>query len=105
MNAREAIKKAMKSKGVTQTQIADALGLGQSSIAMFLTRDLGMRVENLLKMANACGYELALVDRDASGNAIVIGDTDEIRMGTRDGELSRLVREIVASELKKREVE
>ena len=103
MKVSDAVKKAIKSKGVTQSELAERMGTGQSSIAMYLSRETSMKVENLMRMANACGYDLVLVDREDAKNAYVIGENDEVNFGPCDVGFDERVREIIAEELSKRE--
>lgn len=104
MKASDAVKKALKSKGITQNGLADRMGTGQSSVAMYLSRETSMKVENLMRMANACGYDVVLVDRENAKNAYVIGENDEVNLGSGDESFDERVREIIADELAKREV-
>jgi hypothetical protein len=61
-----------------------------------------MIVDNLLKMANACGYDIALVDREDPKNAYVIGDNDTIGSNAGDESFDARVRTIINEELRKR---
>ena len=57
----EAIKKVMKTKGITQQKMADMLGLevGQRTIANKLSRT-NMTTEMILMFLNAMDYELVI---------------------------------------------
>ena len=103
MKVSEAIKTAMKKKKITQTEMANQLGTGQSNLSMWMRSESGMRVENVIRMANACGYDLVLVDRSDTRNAIVIGERDEIQLTSGDVGFDERVRKIIEEELAKKE--
>lgn len=106
MSIDEAVKRAMKSKKLTQTWLSSEIGTGQSNISMWLKSGVGMRVENLLRIANACGFDLVLVDREDDGNRYMIGDASVAKAGNGpdggDESFDDKVRKIVAEELAKR---
>ena len=102
MTIQEAIKCAMKAKKVTQGEVANRIGTGQSNLSMQLKSGNRMIVDNLLKMANACGYDIALVDREDPKNAYVIGDNDTIGSNAGDESFDARVRTIINEELRKR---
>ena len=102
MDVKEAVKKAMKTKKITQMELADMMHAKQSSIAMFLSRGNAMKLDNLLRMVNTCGYDLVLVDRDNVKNTIIIGEKDEVDFTPEEGWLADRVRELVESEIEKR---
>ena len=61
MKAGEAIKVAMKGDSLTQIKLAEKLGYkGQAAVGNVLTRENAMKVESLLKMAHAMGYDVVL---------------------------------------------
>ena len=61
MKAGEAIKAAMKGDGLTQIKLAEKLGhKGQAAVGNVLTRENAMKVESLLKMAHAMGYDVVI---------------------------------------------
>lgn len=106
MQVQDAIKAAMKLKGMTQGEVAEKLGTGQSNLSMQLRSGNGMRLEGLLRMANACDYDVVLVDRKNASNTYVIGDGDSVQLqpSQDDKELEDMIRRIVADELSKREL-
>ena len=58
MTVQEAVKKAIKSAGLTQADVAERCGFsGQGAVSMYL-RSKSMRVESLAMMLKACGYDL-----------------------------------------------
>lgn len=61
MKMNEAIKTAMKSRGITQQKMADMLGyeLGQRTVANKLTSQ-NMQIETVLKFLNEIDYELVI---------------------------------------------
>ena len=101
MRLSEAVKKAVKSKKITQAELGSRIGVTQGGIAMYLRRELNIQVESLLKMVNACGYDLVLVDRDDTKNAFVIGNNDEIGE-LKDADFDERVRKLIDAELDKR---
>jgi len=101
MTVQDAVKAAMKAKKITQGQMAEKLGTGQSNLSMQLKSGVGMRLENLLRMVNACGYDVALIDRENASNVLVIGDHDSVQVAV-DKSFDDKVREIVKEELAKR---
>jgi len=105
MTASDALRKCMKSSKITQTELADAIGSKQTNISMYLRSNMAMQVSNLLRMANACGFDLVLVDRENVGNAYVIGERDELsetlpeqpKQDDLDERIRRIVREELAA--------
>jgi len=68
MDAKEAIREAMKVCGWSQEELAKKSGMkSQSNVTGILNRGTSMRVDILLQMANAMGFELVL--RDARGKS------------------------------------
>ena len=57
MKAGEAIKVAMKGDELTQIKLGYK---GQAAVGNVLTRENAMKVESLLKMAHAMGYEVVI---------------------------------------------
>ena len=108
----DAVKAILKSRKTTQMELADKLGTKQNNIAMFLKNNYGMKVENMLRMANACDYDVVLVDRSNPNNTYVIGEADAVQPvvmrenampydPTMDAAFEAAVRRIVAEELAK----
>lgn len=61
MNEKEIIKSAMAADGITQKELADALGWGsQQAVGNMLTRKNSMRLDNFVKMLNEMGYEVVV---------------------------------------------
>lgn len=61
MNGKEIIKKAMAADGITQKELADALGWSsQQSVGNMLTRKNSMRLDNFVKMLNKMGYDVVV---------------------------------------------
>jgi transcriptional regulator with XRE-family HTH domain len=60
-NEKQIIRDAMAADGITQKELADALGLvGQQSIGNMLTRKNSMRLDNFVKMLDAMGYAVVV---------------------------------------------
>ena len=61
MNEKEIIKTAMAADGITQKELAEALGWSsQQSVGNMLTRKNSMRLDNFVKMLNEMGYEVVV---------------------------------------------
>ena len=75
MGVAETIKKMMKSKKITQTEVAERIGKTQASVAMYLKNANGLRVDNLMNVADACGFDLALVNRDDPNEVLYFNDS------------------------------
>ena len=59
MNEKEIIKTAMAADGITQKELAEALGWSsQQSVGNMLSRKNSMRLDNFVKMLNEMGYEV-----------------------------------------------
>lgn len=72
MKIGEAIKNAMKSKKITQTTLAESVGVkSQSVIAERLKMD-NISVNVVLDMLDAIGYEMMIVPKDEDGDSITI---------------------------------
>lgn len=64
MKASEIVQKIMEADGVTQKQLAEALGFDAPQyVGNMLYRKNGMRVDNLVKMLDAMGYEIVVHKR------------------------------------------
>lgn len=61
MKDKEIIKAAMSADGITQKELAEALGwASQQSVGNMLTRKNSMRLDNFVKMLNEMGYEVVV---------------------------------------------
>lgn len=61
MNEKEIIKTAMAADGITQKELAEALGWNsQQSVGNMLTRKNSMRLDNFVKLLNEMGYEVVV---------------------------------------------
>ena len=76
MTEKEIVKMVMKSRKVTQEQLANRLGYtGQGVIGRLLTRGGSMRVDNLVKVMNELNYDVVI--RDRLGRTEYVVDTKE----------------------------
>lgn len=102
MTVQEVAKKVMKDAGMTQTDVANKCGVGQSSIGMFL-KSKSMRVDSLLMILNACGYELVVRKGNGKGSEYVIDGKEGVQAENIkvDPAVSNAIRAIVAEELAK----
>lgn len=106
MKVQDAVKSIIKVSGNTQKSVSDKLGLsGQGAISMFL-KSKSMRVENLLNILNACGYELVARSADGTLPEYTIGDKLGSVQSVQDSGanmsgIEEMVRRMVADELRK----
>ena len=80
MKINEAIRKIMKIKGVTQTQMKETLGYkSQSNVAGRLKSD--MQMSNVVEFLNALNYEIVIQPKSTRGKratgAYVINNEEE----------------------------
>ena len=64
----------MKEKQMTQMDVAIACGKKNQSYISMLLQGKSMRVDNLVKVLNACGYDLVAVDRSGLGRKFTVTD-------------------------------
>ena len=103
MKVQEVAKRVMKDAGMTQTDVAKKSGIaGQSSIGMFL-KSKSMRVDSLLIILDACGFELVARRANGKGPEYVIDGKEGVpeEQGTVDPAMSDAIRAIVAEEIAK----
>lgn len=105
MKVSEALKSMMKQKKMTQSEVAEQMGKNQNSVAMYLKNADSMRLDNLMRMVDVCGYDVVLVDRNGDGESYVLGEGSEIN-GTKLPEkvtedMREVIRSIVRKELEK----
>jgi transcriptional regulator with XRE-family HTH domain len=62
---REALKRTMREKGLTQAALAERLGIKQPSVADILTGRRGRQPESLLNLLDAVGLELTIREKAA----------------------------------------
>ena len=103
MKVSEALKSMMKGKKMTQTEVAERIGKNQNSVAMYLKNADSMRLDNLMKVADACGYDIVMVDRSGTAENYVLGERDTTDgnvpvQGMHDG-MREMIREIVREEI------
>lgn len=102
MTEQEVAKNVMRVTRTTQADIAERMGLaGQSTVSMYL-RGKSMRVDSLLTMLNACGYELVARDTNGKYPEFVIGDHPVRKQAENDPDgLREMVRSLLAEELRR----
>ena len=72
MDAKQAIRSCMKVCGWSQEKLAKECGMKrQSNVTGILARGASLRVDNLLKMANAMGFELVLRDKRGGSEFVI----------------------------------
>ena len=72
MDAKEAIREAMKVCGWSQAKLAEECGMKrQSNVTGVLNRNSSMRVDILLQMANSMGFELVMRDKRGKSEFVI----------------------------------
>lgn len=72
MRITEAIDQCLKFRGMNKSKLAEKMGMARPQVLNNqLSRKAGMRIDTLLAMVNALGYDVVLKDR-ISGNEIVV---------------------------------
>lgn len=95
MKVSEALKSMMKQKKMTQSEVAERMGKNQNSVAMYLKNADSMRLDNLMRMADVCGYDIVLVDRNGEGESYVLGEGSEINGTKLSQKMTDDMREVV----------
>ena len=99
MTVQEVAKQVMKDAGMTQADVAKKSGVaGQSTIAMFM-KSKAMRVDSLLIILDACGYELVVRDKADHDREYLLDGKEGVRGNQEDGKIERMVKELVKAEL------
>lgn len=60
MNARELMKEIVEESGLSQATIAEKAGYKRASNVSECLRSNNMRVDNMIRILNACGYEVII---------------------------------------------
>ena len=63
MLSKEIVKQLLKECNMTQNDLANQLGVKQTNITGILNRYNSMRIDNLVEMAEAMGYEVIVRDK------------------------------------------
>lgn len=82
MKTKEAINQAIKKKGLTQEEVGKRMGYsGQSGVSNLIAKDKNksLRVESLIAVLNAAGYELTIVDRETWQTFCVLTEDPEAK--------------------------
>lgn len=81
MNEKEIIRKAMEIRGINQTMLASMAGLKRQSNVSEMLRGKSLRVDNLVLLLNAMGFDVIVKDRNGSNREnvwkIELGDDKE----------------------------
>lgn len=65
MTPKELIRELLLSRGMSQEELAKKAGYAhQSGIGNILNRNKTMRIDHLIKLCSAMGYDIAVIDRD-----------------------------------------
>lgn len=65
MNEKQIIRQCMAQRGFNQTMLAEAAGFARQSNISELLRSKNLRVDNMLRLLNAMGYDVIVKDRNA----------------------------------------
>lgn len=72
MDAKEAVRKAMRVCGWSQAKLAEECGMkAQTNVTGVLNRGGSMRVDILLRMVNSMGFELVLRDKRGKTEMVI----------------------------------
>ena len=63
MTGKEAMRFAMSERGMSQQSVADAAGYKRQTNVSEVLRSDNARIDNLIRILNACGYDVEMVDR------------------------------------------
>ena len=66
MNEKDTIRAAMAARGVNQTMLAEMAGLKRQSNVSEMLRGRSMRVDNLVLLLDALGFDLIAKDRNSN---------------------------------------
>lgn len=66
MNEKDAVRAAMAARGVNQTMLAEMAGLKRQSNVSEMLRGRSMRVDNLVLLLDALGFDLIVKDRNSN---------------------------------------
>ena len=72
MTGTEALRYAMYEKHLSQQKVADLAGYLRQTNVSGVLRSNNPRIDNMVRILNACGYDLVMVDREKPGEQIVI---------------------------------
>ena len=72
MTGKEAMRYAIKEKRMTQQEIAEKAGYARQTNVSGVLRVENARVDSLVRILNACGYDLVMVDRSDSEKKFII---------------------------------
>ena len=72
MTGKEAMRYAIKEKRMTQQEIAEKAGYARQTNVSEILRVENARVDSLVRILNACGYDLVMVDRNDSEKRFII---------------------------------
>ena len=72
MTGKEAMRYAMSEKHVTQQEVANRAGYVRQTNVSEVLRSENARVDNMVRILNACGYDLVMVDREDPEKQVVI---------------------------------
>lgn len=72
MTGKEALRYALEEKHVTQQEVANRAGYARQTNVSEVLRSDNARVDNVVRILNACGYDLVMIDREHPEKQVVI---------------------------------
>lgn len=66
MNANDAMRKMIEMSGKSGRQVAREIGRSESFVSSSLAQGVRPRADTLARVAQACGYELVAIPKDAA---------------------------------------
>ena len=72
MTGKEALRFALNEKHLSQQAVADIAGYARQTNVSEVLRSENPRIDNMLRILNACGYDLVMVDRENKEKAYTI---------------------------------
>lgn len=77
MNIVEAINECLRFRGMNKSKLSEKMGMTRPQVLNNqLSRGAGMRLETVLAMVNALGYDVVLKDRISGAEVVVNAEED-----------------------------
>ena len=72
MTGKEALRYAVNEKRLTQHEIAKRAGYIRQTNVSEILRSSNARIDNVVRVLNACGYDLVMIDREHPDQRVMI---------------------------------
>ena len=87
MDAKQAVREIMALRGWSQMKLAEECGMkGQTNVTGILNRGASMRVDVLMRMVQAMGFEIVLRDKMGSKKEYVLNESENAVNTAKRGE-------------------